>query len=747
MLIQMKGVVQMLTMCVIGLFIASAAQGTMVVDSIHYSEVMGENRHYRIFLPTAYDQNTSKKYSVIYFYHGWSQRYFGSLNRQNSELQKPTEEELIADLVEQFNVIVVKPDGYNADADDAYYLRPYNIGPVETHRQFALYFPEFVDFIDANYRTIAERDHRGIMGYSMGGFMAFWIAGKYPQLVTAAGSFCGSPEFVIGPKDFPVEYYHGDMYGNYDGVRLRLNYGREDFIRAYHKDLNAIFTNVLENYEVQDYPGGHALSGLEDMFDFFSRSFNEPLPRPEKWSHIDVYPVFEIWDYRIFSDRDIPGFTVLENVNKRGFRSSVRPFLPDGKSMAQFNLVVQTAPLYQKNKSYSIRIYSYSREDFTEKTVRSDRSGSLFIALNGGINEVAIFELNEKIAVPVIHTMEPDTGFGLEPGEGKVITVEVLNMGTADLTDGTLEFRPYNAEIHSYRSKIEPISLGSGINVNGVFTIPTSIKHATVQKFDVVITDSKGREWQESKVLPVRKGRLIEPSFEIADGRIFTYLSRASDAITAKLGYGNGDGQINPGETFMILVEEGGIHRLTRLSSPSPYIDLSDPSAIESDSWVPFDHVGGSFKYSIPTLSSSVPEDEMVDLDVMYWIPDYPDHIEKSGRIKLRVSGNDKTAPKVERVTLGGDNIIRAQIVDGGKINKVMAELTSVDDPGTVLKIELYDSGEGEDRVEDDHVFTRKIKVPYFGKYTIVLYVEDEFRNSSIRKLPEHYVFFGQDLK
>lgn len=83
--------------------------------------------------------------------------------------------------------------------------------------------------------------------------------------------------------------------------------------------------------------------------------------------------------------------------------------------------------------------------------------------------------------------------------------------------------------------------------------------------------------------------------------------------------------------------------------------------------------MGGSFKYSIPTLSSSIPKEEMLDLDVMYWLPEYPDHLEKSGRIQLRVNGNDKTAPEVERVNLNGDNILRVRMVDGGKITKMMA--------------------------------------------------------------------------
>ena len=94
---------------------------------------------------------------------------------------------------------------------------------METFRQFPIYFPELVNYIDANYKTIADRNHRAISGLSMGGFMSFWIGGKYPHLLSAIGNFCGSAEFVVGPKDFPVEYRHLDMYKNYAGMNVRLN--------------------------------------------------------------------------------------------------------------------------------------------------------------------------------------------------------------------------------------------------------------------------------------------------------------------------------------------------------------------------------------------------------------------------------------------------------------------------------------------------------------------------------------------
>ena len=225
-----------------------------IVDSHHYSDVFAETRHFRVFLPPGYFENQNKRYPVIYFFHGWSQRYFGSSNPYGDfDKGKENGGDNIANFVSQHDVIVVKADGYNRSPDEPYYVRPYNVSPVETYRQFPIYFPELVEHIDAQYRSIADREHRGISGLSMGGFMTFWIAGKYPHLVSAAGSFCGSPEFEVGPKDFPVEYRHLDMYKNYGGMNVRLHYGDKDFIRGYHRDLNRVWTRVMDNYSYKIY--------------------------------------------------------------------------------------------------------------------------------------------------------------------------------------------------------------------------------------------------------------------------------------------------------------------------------------------------------------------------------------------------------------------------------------------------------------------------------------------------------------
>ena len=46
-----------------------------ILDLKHYSHVFGEERNFRVFLPLDYDTETNKRYPVIYFFHGFSERY------------------------------------------------------------------------------------------------------------------------------------------------------------------------------------------------------------------------------------------------------------------------------------------------------------------------------------------------------------------------------------------------------------------------------------------------------------------------------------------------------------------------------------------------------------------------------------------------------------------------------------------------------------------------------------------------
>src|SRR5436190_2938680 len=340
-------------------FVARAGE-PLILDQTHKSQVFNETRYYRIFLPPDY-ATSGKRYPVIYWFHGWSERYNKPVAREPERNYDQGEAgvykgDTIGRFVGNHDVIVVKWDGYNPRTPGETHQRPYNISPVETDRQFPLYFPDLVAYIDAHYRTLADREHRATAGLSMGGFMSFWVAGKYPHLVGSSSNFMGSSEFFVGPKGFPVEYRHDEMHNNYDGVRTRLVMGTRDFIRFYHARMNAIWNYTRPFHETEEFDADHGTPHMGETLAFHMRAFANPLPRPEVWSHIDVYPSFPIWGWEVASDRTQPGLTVLEDVSRRGFRSSVREWMPAGRRLPSVKLRITSDRLYPPNKTQPVTI-------------------------------------------------------------------------------------------------------------------------------------------------------------------------------------------------------------------------------------------------------------------------------------------------------------------------------------------------------------------------------------------------------
>ena len=243
---------------------AHAADPT-ILDCTHESQVFHETRHYRIFLPPAYSTSTTR-YPVIYWFHGSGERYNQGPDHLEYDRGTDYNGDNLANFVATHEVIIVKPDGYNPRKPGDNNTRPYNIGPVETDRQFPLYFPELVAHIDANYRTIPDREHRATAGLSMGGFMSYWIAGKYPDMVSSASNFMGSPEFVVGPRAFPTEYRHDEMASNYAAVRTRLVTGTQDFIQFYHRQMNQIWR--MPTHETENFDSAHGTPCISKTLSF-----------------------------------------------------------------------------------------------------------------------------------------------------------------------------------------------------------------------------------------------------------------------------------------------------------------------------------------------------------------------------------------------------------------------------------------------------------------------------------------------
>lgn len=155
-------------------------------------------RGFYVVLPSDY-ATSAKRYPVVYGLHG----YTGNEYTDPMAFQRVQELALRRGDVKE--MILVFPDGSNK-LGGSMYLRSPTIGDYETYLT-----KELVEYIDANYRTIPDRNSRGIMGCSMGADGAMHLALKYPDVYSVAAPYSGTyvwsrdPWLTIGAEGFKQE--------------------------------------------------------------------------------------------------------------------------------------------------------------------------------------------------------------------------------------------------------------------------------------------------------------------------------------------------------------------------------------------------------------------------------------------------------------------------------------------------------------------------------------------------------------
>jgi len=132
------------------------------------------NREVFVYLPASYGEDTGRRYPVVYFLHGYganAERYVNLLG-----LPGAGDEAIAANARE---MIVVIPDAFSLYSGSMYSNSP-TTGDWET-----FIADDLVSYIDANYRTVAERGSRGLAGHSMGGYGTVRIGMKRPEVFGA----------------------------------------------------------------------------------------------------------------------------------------------------------------------------------------------------------------------------------------------------------------------------------------------------------------------------------------------------------------------------------------------------------------------------------------------------------------------------------------------------------------------------------------------------------------------------------
>ena len=127
-----------------------------------------------VFLPPSYDGESARRYPVVYALHGYS---IGA-EQWSKEIHAPqTIEGAFAQGAK--DMIVVLPDSKTVH-NGSMYSSSVTTGDFES-----FVARDLVGYMDAHYRTIADRASRGLVGHSMGGYGASRIGMKHADVFGA----------------------------------------------------------------------------------------------------------------------------------------------------------------------------------------------------------------------------------------------------------------------------------------------------------------------------------------------------------------------------------------------------------------------------------------------------------------------------------------------------------------------------------------------------------------------------------
>lgn len=143
-----------------------------------YSEVLGAERAYNIFLPKSYEAETDRKYPILYLLHGMLDTNTGWTERGHL---KDVMDQLTAS-GEACEMIIVTPNAGGNIYEGVW--NGYFDMPGWKYETF--FYTEFLPYIETTYRVIGNKQNRAIAGLSMGGGGTTSYAQRYSNLYCAA---------------------------------------------------------------------------------------------------------------------------------------------------------------------------------------------------------------------------------------------------------------------------------------------------------------------------------------------------------------------------------------------------------------------------------------------------------------------------------------------------------------------------------------------------------------------------------
>jgi S-formylglutathione hydrolase FrmB len=227
------------------------------VDTITvFSNSMQKEIKAVVITPKNY-KKSKERFPVVYLLHGYSGNHRGWIKDAPQLTAK----------ADELQLIIVCPDGG--------FYSWYFDSPVDPKMKYETFISmELLPYIDANYKTKADRNNRAITGLSMGGHGGLYLSIKHKELFGLAGSICGGVDIRPFPNNWQLKQVLGDINTNKENwekytvinvvdqlkngdLQLIIDCGLGDFFLDVNRNLHQKLMAMKIDHDYIERPGAH----------------------------------------------------------------------------------------------------------------------------------------------------------------------------------------------------------------------------------------------------------------------------------------------------------------------------------------------------------------------------------------------------------------------------------------------------------------------------------------------------------
>lgn len=192
------------------------AESSKVIEHKNFESEFVDNRNVEVYLPAGYNQDTGKKYKVLYIHDG--QNVFNpktSYTGIDWGIDEILDSLVLRQAVEKTIVVAIwnngkkrfseympkSPDTLSETGQAKKGLKDFTgIDHLLSNQYLNFIVKELKPFVDKNYNVSSKKEDTSIMGASMGGLISLYAICKYPNVFGSAGCISTHwPVPILGP--------------------------------------------------------------------------------------------------------------------------------------------------------------------------------------------------------------------------------------------------------------------------------------------------------------------------------------------------------------------------------------------------------------------------------------------------------------------------------------------------------------------------------------------------------------------